>query len=652
MASRCCVIFWNSDSSSSQSFTLASKSQRSEPALRMKQAFDTTTLRQTLPRSGFPLRTPVALRYFLALLFSACALAATHAGGNLETEHFYLYLLLAVLASAWVGGWKAGAVASAVSVIGSFMWMYHPVHGSQDALRLTTFVVTCAILCWLSQMIESRRKTQVTLQEDEQRLRLALRAGDAWTWEWDPRTNVIRRSPEAFSVFGTGPTTLSDAMTHTLETVMELDRERVADGLRASAQSGVDFRQEVRFLINGQMRWVDARASVIEDEDGNRRLLGMSVDITDRKRAELALQLQGQIIDQTHDAVISTDMRGAIRTWNRGAERVFGYTGEEVAGKNISMLALPVQESFLRKQIAPAITTGSMQTEIAARRKSGEIATVHLSLSMMREESGEPNGVVGVALDISGQKRAEALLRNTERMAAMGRLAATIAHEINNPLESVTNVFYLLSKLSSLDPAARAYLSIAEDELKRISHIVKQTLGFYRETERPIPVKLSSVLDSVFELYEHRGDKTGISLEKKYDSDAVVMGYPGELRQIFSNLVVNAMEAVGEGGRVMIHAYPARDWQHGGLRGVRVVVADNGPGISGNHRAPLFEPFFTTKGERGTGLGLWVTLGMVQKHKGNIRMRSNTGPKHGTVFSVFLPWHEQPEREKLEQRVA
>jgi len=179
------------------------------------------------------------------------------------------------------------------------------------------------------------------------------------------------------------------------------------------------------------------------------------------------------------------------------------------------------------------------------------------------------------------------------------------------------------------------------EPFKRISHIVKQTLGFYRETERPIPVKLSSVLDSVFELYEHRGDKAGISLERKYDSDAVVMGYPGELRQIFSNLVVNAMEAVGEGGRVRIHAYPARDWQHGGERGVRVVVADNGPGISGNHRAHLFEPFFTTKGERGTGLGLWVTLGMVQKHKGNIRMRSSSWkrlkrclPSNETRFNI------------------
>src|SRR5256885_11002067 len=214
----------------------------------MNQALKATAHRQTLPRSGFPLRIPAALRYFLAVLFSACALTATHAGGNLETEHFYLYLLLGVLAAAWVGGWKAGALASAICTVGAFRWMFHTTHASQDALRLGTFFAMCAILCWLGQLIESRRKTQISLHEDEQRLRLALRAGDAWTWEWDPRTDVIRRSPEAFGVFGSGPRTLSDAMTHTLETIVNLDRERVTEELRASAENGADFRQEVRFL--------------------------------------------------------------------------------------------------------------------------------------------------------------------------------------------------------------------------------------------------------------------------------------------------------------------------------------------------------------------------------------------------------------------
>jgi PAS domain S-box-containing protein len=609
--------------------------------------------RKGLPRSGFPLRMPAVLRYLLVIGFSVGALALTHSADNLESEHFYLYLLLGVLASAWVGGWIAGILASAITTAGAFLWMYHPTHGNQDAVRLATFVATCSLLCWLSQVIESRRKSQISLHEDEERLRLAVKAGDAWTWEWDPRTDIIRRSAEAFGTLGRGPTTLMDEMQHTLKNIVNLDRERVVAGLRASAETGKDFRQEVRFLIQGEIRWVDARASVVEDDDGNRRLLGMSVDVTDRKRAEQAVRLQAQIIDQTHDAVISTDMRGVIRTWNRGAERVFGYTSEEAVGKNINMMALTDQENFLRKQIAAAITTGNMQTEIVARRKSGEIATVHLSLSMMRDESEVPTGVVGVALDISDQKRAEALLRNTERMAAMGRLAATIAHEINNPLESVTNVLYLLSRHPGLDAAAQAYLGIAEEELKRISHIVKQTLGFYRETERPVPVKLTDVLNSVFELYEHRGEQSGIQLARKYDLDATVDGYPGELRQLFSNLVVNALEAVGEDGKVTIHVFRSRDWQHGGREGVRVAIADDGPGIATRNRAHLFEPFFTTKGERGTGLGLWVTLGMVQKHTGTIRVRSSIGPQHhGTVFSIFLPTQREPVREAARDRVA
>jgi PAS domain S-box-containing protein len=609
-------------------------------------------LKTQLPRGGFPLRVPLWMRLCAAVVFSLSSIVLTLAATDVYSRHFFLFLLLGVLGSAWVGGWVAGIVSAAITGVGAFLWMYLPAEGPQEMMRVFTYLASTAVLCWLSRVIEVRRKTQVTLQEDEQRIRLALKAGDAWTWEWDPRTGVVRRSPEALSVFRSGPLTLSDPLEHTLQTISELDRQRVLEALHASVETGVDFREEVRFLVNDTIRWIDSRASVIEDEYGQRRLLGMSVDITERKRAEHALRHQAQIIDQTHDAVISTDMRGQIRSWNRGAERIFEYAAEEVLGENITVLALPDQQTFLRKKIASTIAAGAMQTELVTRRKSGEIANVHLSLSVMRNESGEACGVVGVALDITDQKRAEALLRNTERMAAMGRLAATIAHEINNPLESVTNVFYLLSRHANLDPAARAYLSIAEDELKRISHIVKQTLGFYRETERPVPVKLSTVLDSVFELYEHRGDKTGVRLERKYDLDPIVLGYPGELRQVFSNLVVNAMEAVGEDGKVVIHAARSRDWRYGGRQGVRIVVADDGPGISASHRRHLFEPFFTTKGERGTGLGLWVTLGMVQKHHGNIRVRSATGEHHGTVFSVFLPLDERPERETAEQRVA
>src|SRR5438132_10138436 len=180
MASRCCGIFWRSESVS-LNLTLSHPNSRVTDPTTME-----ATHRKGLPRSGFPLRMPAGLRYLFVIGFSVGALALTHSADNLESEHFYLYLLLGVLASAWVGGWVAGVLASAITAAGAFLWMYHPTHGGQDAIRLATFIATCSLLCWLSQVIESRRKTQISLHEDEERLRLAVKAGDAWTWEWDP----------------------------------------------------------------------------------------------------------------------------------------------------------------------------------------------------------------------------------------------------------------------------------------------------------------------------------------------------------------------------------------------------------------------------------------------------------------------------------
>ncbi|HET8666957.1 MAG TPA: HAMP domain-containing sensor histidine kinase, partial [Terriglobales bacterium] len=170
-----------------------------------------------------------------------------------------------------------------------------------------------------------------------------------------------------------------------------------------------------------------------------------------------------------------------------------------------------------------------------------------------------------------------------------------------------------------------------------ITHIVQQTLGFYREASSPVPVKVSHLLDNVLQLYSRRLGLRGVRVEKTYEFDKDIEVFPGEMRQVFSNLVANAIEALPPGGRVRLHLYPSRNW-HTLEEGIRVVVADNGPGISPENRRQIFEPFFTTKGERGTGLGLWVSRGIVQKHGGRLTMRSTT--RHGcsgTVFSVFLP---------------
>lgn len=240
--------------------------------------------------------------------------------------------------------------------------------------------------------------------------------------------------------------------------------------------------------------------------------------------------------------------------------------------------------------------------------------------------------------DVTKQKRMAQALRQSEKLAATGRLAATIAHEINNPLEALTNLFYLLQWHPSLDDAARGYAALADQELRRIAHITKQMLGFYRESPRPVPLKMSEILDSVVELYARRLSSHDIRVQKHYATEGALEGFPSELRQLLTNLVRNATEASRKNGKIHLHIRETRDWRRPSRRGVRVSIADNGSGIPAATQKKIFEPFFTTKGESATGLGLWASRAIVDRHEGSIRLRSSDRQgRSGTVFSVFLP---------------
>ncbi|MFB3916607.1 MAG: sensor histidine kinase [Terriglobales bacterium] len=234
------------------------------------------------------------------------------------------------------------------------------------------------------------------------------------------------------------------------------------------------------------------------------------------------------------------------------------------------------------------------------------------------------------------RKRTEEALRTAEKLASVGRLAATIAHEVNNPLEAVTNILYLLSR-RSLDSTSRHYLQMAEHELARVNQIVRQSLAFVRNSSKPEAVCVAALLDETLQLYAPKIRASNITITKKIDCDGDINAIGGELRQVFSNLIVNAIDAVGSGGRIRLHVFHCRDrWRH--AEGIRVVVGDNGMGIRPEHQGQVFEPFFSTKAANGTGLGLWVSREIVQKYGGTITFRSSVHPhRTGTVFSVFLP---------------
>jgi signal transduction histidine kinase len=235
-------------------------------------------------------------------------------------------------------------------------------------------------------------------------------------------------------------------------------------------------------------------------------------------------------------------------------------------------------------------------------------------------------------------KRAEEALRKAEKLAVAGRLASSIAHEINNPLEAITNLLYLIRTSDTMEQA-QPFLESAEQELARVSAITANTLKFYRQGNRPAPVWIPDVLDSALAVYQPRLASLGIVVEKRILATPPVLGMSGELRQVFSNLVGNALDAMREGGRLRLRVHPAQDPDRNHEAGVRVTIADTGIGIPADVRPKVLEPFVTTKGDTGTGLGLWISSEIIHKHGGRLSLRSRTANdgSSGTVFSIFFP---------------
>jgi signal transduction histidine kinase len=247
------------------------------------------------------------------------------------------------------------------------------------------------------------------------------------------------------------------------------------------------------------------------------------------------------------------------------------------------------------------------------------------------------DGLAAFFRDITVKLKAETALRQSEKLAAVGRLASSIAHEINNPLEAITNLLYLMESDEKMESETREYLRTAQSEIARVSHIATQTLRFHRHNNQLAKVRVTELLDSVISLYATRLASSGVSIERQYRSDCRITAYSGELRQVFSNLLRNALDAVAGEGQIVVRERACKD-PSTGEDGVRITFADSGHGIGENAQKRLFEPFFSTKPETGTGLGLWVSKQIIDKHAGTIRVRSNAQHRmRGTVFSIFLP---------------
>jgi two-component system, NtrC family, sensor kinase len=382
-----------------------------------------------------------------------------------------------------------------------------------------------------------------------------------------------------------------------------------------------------------------AKVSVFAELHRKRRQLEALNRELEQRVAERTEELteRADLLELATDAIIVRDMHGIVRFWNSGAEALYGWLREEIVGRSLhEMLSsqFPVPfgeiESTLHK-------TGKWEGNLVQRTRDGREVIVAVRKALKNDKSGSPGVILEISRDITERLRAEEALRNAERLAAMGRVAGIIAHEINNPLEAILNIFHLLRDHPSLDNEAVEYARMAEHELLRVAHIVKHTLSFYRESQQPVPVSVAEVIDNVLELQARNMQIQGISVERRYLTDATVQGFPGELRQVFMNLIVNAIQAMPDGGKMRVSVREHVDIESHGS-GISVCVCDSGTGVASQYAKQLFEPFFTTKSTKGTGLGLWISKGIVQKYDGNIRFRS-VRRSNGcvTCFRVLIP---------------
>ena len=500
--------------------------------------------------------------------------------------------------------------------------------------------------------ITDRKRVEQSLSQREKEFRSLADAMPQLVWMADPTGYVEWFNQQWYDYTGTTPEQNCGWGWQSVHDPRFLPE--VVSRWKASLDSGEPF--EMVFPLrnkDGNYKPFLTRAVPMRDAGGSiTRWFGTNTDISGefeirRQIEESQVKLQtalsasqrlAAIVSSSDDAIIGKDLNGIVTSWNPCAERMFGYTSNEMTGTSIRRI-IPPEMYADEDRIMSAVARGERTEhfETVRLRKNGERIEVSLTLSPVFDEAGRIEGVASISRDISQQKKVEKALHTSERLASVGRLAATIAHEINNPLEAVTNLVFLAQNSFS-EGDGKVFLEQAQQELARVALLTKQTLGFYRENKGARELTLGELVVPLVSVFSARARNKQVSIETDFRQNPTLTGIPGEIRQLFANLLNNSIDAVKDRGRILIRVSGARERQGTERHGVRLTVCDNGPGIPEEARKKLFEPFFTTKRDVGTGLGLWVSSNILRNHEGNIRVRSSTRPGQSwTVFSVFLP---------------
>jgi PAS domain S-box-containing protein len=392
---------------------------------------------------------------------------------------------------------------------------------------------------------------------------------------------------------------------------------------------------------------IDDSAAPIRNRDSS--LLGVVLvfrSVAERRHAANLIQRGQERLNSIYNTSLEyigiLSVEGKVLDCNRASLEFAGNTREDVVGKYFWdcpwFIGTPGMPEAVRAATQAAAAGQSTRTEMALIRPSGETINFDFSLTPVVDSDGNVIYLVPEGRDISELKRTEHALVQSEKLAAVGRLASSIAHEINNPLEAVTNLIYLARSRAIL-PEVQEYLDLADHELRRVSVIANQTLRFHRQTSNPEPTQAADLFSTVLTIYEGKLHNSGVSVETSYRTSEPIVCFAGDVRQVLNNLVGNAIDAMSkQGGRLLIRSNVSRDWSTD-TKGIVFTVADTGSGIARDDMSQIFEPFFTTKGIGGTGLGLWVSKEVVSRHNGTLKVRSSVAPNcSGTVFRFFLPF--------------
>ncbi len=491
----------------------------------------------------------------------------------------------------------------------------------------------------LSIDITERRLADEALHLSDQKFREAQQAASMGTWFCEIGADKLTWSTEVPSLQGA---VLSQSVKDWAEAVHPDDIKTARAEVERAFREGGPFRMECRVRkANGEYAWCFTQGQIRLDE--NRKpisAVGITVDITARRRAEQELRRTqerfGLIVDTADIGFWYCDLPAVELRWDARVKNHFWLPADaSVTIEDFYRIVHPDDRERIRRATEAAIQN-HCKCDIDYRTVSpeGEVKWVRSVGRGFYDASGNPTSFDGMTMDITARRKAEDALRSSEKLAATGRLAATIAHEINNPLEAVTNFIYLAKTTEGIYPQVQDYLEVADQELMRVSHIARQTLGFYRDASGPKIIKVDELVHDVLNLYQRKISYKSLDLQVDVAADLKISGLAGEMRQVLSNLLANAIDASRAAGKIRIRARGTCDWKTG-MNATRVTLADSGCGMSADVRKRLFTPFFTTKADVGTGLGLWVTKGMVEKAKGRICVRSRENA--GTAFSMIFP---------------